>query len=72
MVIVREVKDTPPAELLRCPPVPAGLPASGEAVIPPAWRTGIIGIAKAYRQSADQLSRLIQFHTGSACPTHGD
>lgn len=66
-MVVRTVKDTPPAELLRCPTAPAGLPASGEAVIPPAWRAGIIGLARGYAAVSDQLSRLIQFHTGEAC-----
>ncbi|WP_436355688.1 hypothetical protein [Brevundimonas sp. CEF1] len=66
-MVVREVKDTPPAELLRCPTAPAGLPTSGEAVIPPAWRMGIIGLARGYAAVSDQLSRLIQFHTGASC-----
>lgn len=72
MVVVRTVKETPPAELLRCPAPPSGLPTSGEAVIPPNWRDRIIGLARGYRGVSDQLSRLIQFHTGEACPTLGE
>lgn len=71
-MVVRTVIEKPPAELLRCPVAPSGLPSSGEAVIPPAWRNGIIGLARGYREVSGQLGRLIQFHTGEACPTAGE
>ena len=72
LVVVRTVKEAPPPELLRCPVAPAGLPTTGEAVIPPKWRNGIIALARSYRGVSDQLGRLIQFHTGEACPTQGE
>lgn len=71
-MVVRTVKETPPAELIRCPVAPAGLPAEGEAAIPPAWRAAIIRLAKSRAEVADQLGRLILFHAGEACPTTGD
>lgn len=71
-MVVRTVKETPPAELLRCPVAPVGLPAQGEAEIPPAWRAAIIRLAKSRTEVADQLVRLIQFHTGRECPSNGD
>lgn len=67
VVVVREVRETPPAELLRCPAPVAGLPEQGEAVIPADWRAGIIGMARGLRERGDQLGRLIQWHTGEAC-----
>lgn len=67
VVVVREVRETPPAELLRCPAAVRGLPEQGEAVIPPAWRAGIIAMAQGLRDRGDQLGRLIQWHTGEGC-----
>lgn len=67
VVVVREVRETPPAELLRCPAPVRGLPEQGEATIPPGWRAGIIGMAQALRDRSDQLGRLIQWHTGEGC-----
>ncbi len=72
VVVVRTVIEKPPAELLRCPIAPSGLPREGEATIPPAWRKSIIGLARGYREVNGQLGRLIQFHTGEPCPTQGD
>lgn len=66
-MVVRTVKETPPAELIRCPVAPAGLPAEGEAAIPPAWRAAIIRLARGYAEVRDQVERLIQFHTGEGC-----
>lgn len=68
MVVVQEVRETPPAELLRCPNQVRGLPEEGEAVIPAEWRAAIIGMAAALRARGDQLGRLIQWHTGEGCP----
>jgi len=67
LVVVRTVKETPPAELIRCPVAPVGLPAQGEAEIPPAWRAAIIRLAKSRTEVADQLGRLIAWHTGEDC-----
>lgn len=66
-MVVRTVKDMPPAELLRCPVAPAGLPAQGEAAIPPAWRAAIIRLAKSRAEIADQLARLVEWHAGKNC-----
>lgn len=66
-VIVREVRETPPAELIRCPAAVAGLPTTGEAVIPPEWRAAIVRMARAMKARTDQLDRLIQWHGGEAC-----
>lgn len=67
VVIVREVKVEPPAELLRCPVAPLGLPNTGSAVIPQDWRAAIIRLAKSRGEVADQLGRLIAWHTGESC-----
>lgn len=55
------------AELLRCPVAVPGLPTDGGASIPADWRTGIRRLAKSRGDLFDQVSRLIQFHTGEAC-----
>lgn len=67
-VVVRTVRETPPAELLRCPAAVPGLPTDGGAMIPADWRAGIRRLAKSRGDLFDQVSRLIQFHTGEACP----
>lgn len=64
--VVVEVKDTPPAELLRCPAKPAALPTAEAAQIPPALRQGLIDLARAYRSASDQLARLIGWHDPAA------
>ena len=66
-VIVREVRETPPAELVRCPAAVAGLPTTGEATIPADWRAAIVRMARALGARTDQLNRLIQWHGGEAC-----
>jgi len=67
-VVVRTVRETPPSELLRCPAAVPGLPTDGGAMIPADWRAGIRRLAKSRGDLFDQVSRLIQFHTGEACP----
>lgn len=67
-MIVQPLRETPPAVLLECPTPPRGLPETGEATIPADWRAGIIRLAKYAGDTADQLGRLIQWHTGEACP----
>lgn len=68
LVVIQTVKDTPPAELTRCPVAPVGLPTTGEAVIPPAWRAGIVRLARSHGALIDQLNRLIAWNTGEPCP----
>ena len=60
------VKDTPPAELLRCPERPVGFP-SANAVIAPDTRAAIIRLAKAYAMTVDQLERLIAWNAPVGC-----
>lgn len=67
-MVVRQVRETPPAELTRCPVAPRGLPTEGQAVIPPAWRAGIGRLAVSHGRILDQLNRLIAWNTGAACP----
>lgn len=67
-VVVRTVRETPPSELLRCPLPVGGLPTEGGASIPADWRAGIRRLARSRGDLFDQVSRLIQFHTGEPCP----
>lgn len=68
VVVVRELPpQEPPAELLACPVAPQGLPETGGAVIPADWRAAIVRLARSRGAMADQLGRLIQWHTGRAC-----
>lgn len=60
------VKDTPPAELLRCPERPEGFPGTG-AVIAPETRAAIIRLARAYALTLAQLLRLIDWSAPGAC-----
>lgn len=62
-----QIRDTPPAELLRCPPRPAGYPADAEATMPAGVRAATIRIATALRDGRDQLIRLIRWHDATAC-----
>jgi len=71
-VVVKTIKDTPPAELTRCPTLPVGLPTTGEAVITAEWRAGIIRLARSHGAMFDQLTRLIAWNTGTTCPGAGD
>lgn len=68
VVVVQTVRERAPAELTRCPVVPQGLPATGEAMIPPNWRSGIIRLSRSHGALLDQLHRLIAWETGEACP----
>ncbi|BCA60244.1 hypothetical protein HMP06_3013 [Sphingomonas sp. HMP6] len=60
------IKDTPSAELLRCPEPPAGFPRT-DAVIAPDTRAAIIRLAKAYAMTVAQLERLIRWSKPGAC-----
>lgn len=68
VVVVRTVRETPPAELTRCPVRPRGLPVDGQAVIPPHWRAGIGRLAVSHGAILQQLERLIAWNNGTACP----
>ena len=67
--IVVKVKDTPPAELLRCAERPEGLPEDAALIaqIPTKIRAGIIRLAKSFATNADHLDRLINWNTPAAC-----
>lgn len=67
------VKDTPPAELLRCADRPAGLPEDPDLVaqIPTRARAGIIRLARAFGANASQLDRLIDWATPGTCSKAG-
>lgn len=67
VVVVRQVKETPPAELTRCPVLPRGLPTEGVAQIPEDWRAGIGRLAVSHGLLLAQLNRLIAWNTGTAC-----
>lgn len=63
------VKQTPPAELLKCADRPDGLPEDPALIaqIPTAIRAGIIRMARAFGANASQLDRLIEWEQPGAC-----
>lgn len=64
-----EVRDPPPADVLRCPEKPAGIPAGVSATIPAPARQALIDIAGAYKAAVTQLERLISWHRpATPCP----
>lgn len=67
------VKDTPPAELIRCPDRPEGFPTDegSWAVVPPAIRAAAIRLATAFAASTAQLERLIEWESPGACAPEG-
>lgn len=67
MPVTVEIRDTPPAELLRCPVAPVGYPADAEATMPAGVRAATIRMATALRDTRDQLMRLIGWHDAAAC-----
>ena len=62
-----EIRDNPPAELLRCPEQPAGFPTDAQATMPTGIRAAAIRMARALRERGDQLVRLIRWHDPEAC-----
>ena len=62
-----KIRDTPPAELLRCPVAPVGYPADAEATMPAGVRAATIRMATALRDTRDQLMRLIGWHNPEGC-----
>lgn len=65
--VALEIRDTPPAELLRCPVATVGYPVDAEATMPAAVRAATIRMATALRDARDQLLRLIRWHDATAC-----
>ena len=63
------VKDTPPAELLKCADRPAGLPEDPALIaqIPTAIRAGIIRLARAFAGNADRADRLVNWNAAGTC-----
>lgn len=67
-MVVREAPaPRPPSELLRCPAAPAGLPATMLGTLTPEARAAVIRLATYAGATADQLGRLIAFHTDARC-----
>lgn len=62
-----EIRNTPPAELLRCPTAPVGYPTDAEATMPAGVRAATIRMATALRDTRGQLLRLIRWHDDTAC-----
>lgn len=70
MPVAVPVKDTPPAELLRCADRPEGLPEDKDLVaqIPTRARAGIIRLARAFAGNADRNDRLVNWNVPGSCP----
>ena len=71
--IVVKVKDTPPAELLKCADRPDGLPEDPSLIaqIPTKIRAGIIRLARAFASNADRADRLVNWNAAGTCPAGG-
>ena len=69
--IVVKVKDTPPAELLKCADRPDGLPEDPSLIaqIPTKIRAGIIRLARAFAGNADRNDRLVNWNAPGSCPS---
>jgi hypothetical protein len=67
--IVVKVKDTPPAELLKCADRPDGLPEDPSLIaqIPTKIRAGIIRLARAFAGNADRADRLVNWNAPGTC-----
>lgn len=67
--IVVKVKDTPPAELLKCAERPDGLPEDPSLIaqIPTKIRAGIIRLARAFAGNADRADRLVNWNAPGTC-----
>lgn len=63
------VKNTPPAELLRCAERPDGLPEDPSLIaqIPTTIRAGIIRLARAFSANADRADRLVNWSAPGTC-----
>lgn len=67
-MVVRRVKDTPPAELTRRPVAPAGLPATMLGTLTPEARAAVIRLAAYAGAVAGQLDRLITWTADAPAP----
>ena len=67
--IVVKVKETPPAELLKCADRPDGLPEDPSLIaqIPTKIRAGIIRLARAFAGNADRADRLVNWNAPWTC-----
>ncbi|PZO91511.1 MAG: hypothetical protein DI623_03035 [Sphingomonas sanxanigenens] len=65
------IRETPPAELLRCASRPVGFPVDEQATIPPAARAAAERLARAFAASAGQLDRLINWVAPGSCAGAG-
>lgn len=67
--IVVKMKETPPAELLRCADRPDGLPEDPSLIaqIPTKIRAGIIRLARAFAGNADRADRLVNWNAPGTC-----
>lgn len=66
--VVVKVKDTPPAELLRCPDLPEGFPLAEVGQLSTASRAAAIRIGKALGLNAGRLRRLVNWLQPGSCP----
>lgn len=66
-VVAKAIRDTPPAELLRCPTTGKPFPIDAEAILPGPVREALIDLAKSNRARGDQLYRLIEWVLPGAC-----
>lgn len=66
--VVVKVKDTPPAELLRCPESPDGFPLAEVGQLSTATRAAAIRIGKALGVNAGRLRRLVNWLQPGTCP----
>lgn len=57
----------PPSELVRCARRPAGFPAAVLGQLTPEARQAAQRIMTAFGANADQLDRLVAFHTDKPC-----
>jgi hypothetical protein len=57
-----EIRNDPPADLLICPPAPAGFSPDLEATIPVQARQVLINLARYTADLRQRLSRLIAWH----------
>ena len=66
--VIVKVKDTPPAELLRCPEAPEGFPLAEIGQLSTATRAAAIRIGKAMGVNAGRLRRLVNWLQPDTCP----
>lgn len=65
--VVVHVKDTPPAELIRCPETPGGFPLDQVGQMSTVTRAAAIRIGKALGVNAGRLRRLVNWIKPGSC-----